>query len=298
MSDLLPRYPVFVPSKGRAVKTRMTARILLDDGVPFRLVVEPQEEASYRERFPDADLLVTPHRDEGLTVTRNFIRDVAEAEGAERHWQIDDNVTDFRRRYRGERIPTNAGIALRVCEDFTDRYTNIGVSGLNYQGFVTNGPMPPFWLNCHVYSISLVSLRMPYRWRLRWNDDTDLCLQVLTGGLCTVALNVFMAQKVPTMTIRGGNTAEYVEDDGRARFARMLERQWPRVVTTGRRWGHPQHVVNWRRFRQPLIRRTDVDWDALPAVDEMGMRLAPADGRTPSPTMQALVDRWSEDGGR
>jgi TET-Associated Glycosyltransferase len=300
--SVLPRYPVFVPSKGRAHPARMTAQILLEDGVPFRLVVEPQEADAYRARFPDAELLVTPHRDEGLTVTRNFIRDVSESEGAERHWQIDDNIISFRRRYYRERIPINAGIALRVTEDFTDRYTNIGVSGLNYQAFVPRlQDAPPFWLNCHVYSTSLVWNRMPYRWRLRWNDDTDLCLQVLAGGLCTVALNVFCQQKIPTMRVPGGNTHEYREDDGRAKFARMLERQWPRVVTTDRRWGHPQHVVKgaWRGFRQPLIRRSDLDWDSLPPVDEYGMNLVPAEGRTiRSPSTQALFDRWhSEDRG-
>jgi TET-Associated Glycosyltransferase len=295
VSDLLPHYPVFVPSKGRAdVTARMTASILLSDGVPFRLVVEPQEADAYRRRFPDADLLVTPHRDEGLTVTRNFIRDVAIEEGADRHWQIDDNVLYFRRRYRRERFPVNAGIALRVCEAFTDRYANIGLSGLNYVAFAPNNrDMPPFWLNCHVYSISLVNNRMPYRWRLRWNDDTDLCLQVLSGGLCTVALNIFVAQKAVTMKIGGGNTPEYL-GDGRARMARMLERQWPRVVTVDRRFGHAQHYVKnaWKGFRQPLIRRTDIDWDNLPPIDEMGMRLATS-RETRNPRTQALVDHWA-----
>jgi hypothetical protein len=108
---------------------------------------------------------------------------------------------------------------------------------------------------------------MPYRWRLLYNDDTDLCLQVLSGGLCTVLFNAFLVQKLGTMVVPGGNTEDLYQNDGRLRMARALERVWPGVVTTDRRFQRPQHVVKdaWRKFDTPLVRRTDLDWDEVAA---------------------------------
>lgn len=300
MSDLpRPRYPVFVPSKGRheTAGDRMTVGRLLSDGVPFRLVVEPSEAARYIARYPTADVLVTPRDEMRLLGVRNWIREVSIDEGAERHWQLDDNIKDFRRLYRGHRIPVDAGVALRVCEDFTDRYENIGVSGLNYQTFVRGPTATPFWLNVHVYSTSLIWNRMPFHWRALYNDDTDLCLQVLAGGLCTVALNLFMADKAKTMVVKGGNTDDLYQGDGRLRMARSLERQWPYVVETKRRFGRPQHVIRgaWRGFDTPLRRRTDIDWDALPALDEYGLGLAQVADEISSPTMRSLRQRYVTD---
>ena len=136
--------------------------------------------------------------------------------------------------------------------------------------------MPPFYLNSRVYSCTLVLNRLPHRWRGRYNEDTDLCLQVLADGWCTVLVNAFLTQKARTMTIKGGNTAALYQGDGRLKMARSLERLWPGVVKTSRRFQRPQHVVYdaWRRFDTPLRLKPGVDLAQLPPVDDYGLRLA------------------------
>lgn len=267
MTEVLrPRYPVFVPSKGRYGIGRgevgVTVKWMLEDGLPFRLVVEPAEEHEYRKRYPNVNLLVTPRDNMRLLGVRNWIRDVSEEEGAARHWQFDDNIRHVWRWHQGRRLRCNSNFALRVAEDFSDRYTNVGITGFNYVMFGA-GPAPPFRLNAHVYSATLINNAMPYRWRLIYNDDTDLCLQVLAGGLCTVQLNAFLVQKLTTMITKGGNTADLYEGDGRLRMARALERAWPGVVKVDRRFQRPQHVIDWRKFDTPLERRPDLDWDEI-----------------------------------
>lgn len=272
-----PRYPVFVPSKGRWQRC-LTARFLLADRCPFRLVVEPSEEEVYRAMYPDADVLVTPKDDMRLLGVRNWIRDVSIEEGFDRHWQFDDNISVMFRWEKGRRLPVDSRVAIRVAEDFTDQYENVGISGFNYAMFAT-GTVPPFRLNTHVYSASLINNRMPYRWRLLYNDDTDLCLQVLAGGLCTVQINAFLIQKLGTMVASGGNTDDLYRGDGRLRMARALERMWPGVVTVDRRFKRPQHVIktNWRAFDTPLLRRPDAE-PLDPSLYEMALK------RTREPT--------------
>lgn len=286
----MPRYPVYVPSKGRA-HAPYTARFLMRDGIDFRMVIESNEFDDYAAVVGAERLLVLPFRDRGLVAARNWIREHSISNGDARHWQIDDNVRDVQRLYRGKRLPAHSGVAMRVCEDFTDRYTNIGVSGLNYRTFAQPTIQQPFYLNCKVYSYTLVNNQMPYHWRMAYNDDTDLCLQVLSAGLCTVTLNIFMADKLETMRVRGGNTDDLYQGDGRLRMSRSLERVWPHVVETRRRFDRPQHVIrgHWRRFDTKLIRRDDIDFDALPAIDEYGLQLVQKTGVVRSAQLRQLL---------
>lgn len=291
MKRVLPKYPVYVPSKGR-VDRCLTAKFLHRDRVPFRLVVEPQEAEAYRLLFEDelCEVLVLPFRNRGSVIpTRNWIKEHATAEGADRHWQLDDNIESLWRLNRGVRLRCRAGVALRATEDFVDRYENVAVAGLNYVMFAVAPRMPPFYLNVHVYSCSLILNSLPYEWRGRYNEDTDFCLQALAGGWCTVLMNAFLAQKIRTMVIGGGNTKELYGGDGRLRMARSLERAWPGVVETRRRFGRPQHVVKnqWRRFDTPLRKRSDVE---IPDESPYDIRLTQAKGEVRSPFLRRLLE--------
>ncbi len=252
----LPRYPMYVPTKGRYERC-LTATMFDKDHVPYSLVVEESEADHYAAAHPKAEILVLPFSDMGSVVpARNWIRDHAEAAGAARHWQFDDNVRIMYRHYKGQRLPVRAGVALLIAEDFTDRYTNVGISGFNYSMFAPERRrFPPFRLNAHIYSATLVNHEMPHRWRGIRNEDTDLCLQALSTGWCTLQINAFLADKIATLVMKGGNTDELYTGDGRLVMARELERRWPGVVTVTRRFGRAQHKVafEWKRFDTQLI---------------------------------------------
>ena len=293
MADiLLPRYPIYVISKGRS-DCCLTARFLVRDEVPFRLVVEPQERELYAREFGEGRILVLPFGNlgQGSIPARNFVKDHSTEEGHERHWIIDDNILGMWRRWKARKIRCAAAPAYRVVEDFVDRYENVAIAGHNYYMFAPNKlRMPPFFLNVHVYSSILLSNLIPHRWRGRDNEDTDLCLQVLSAGYCTVLMNAFLAWKMTTMTMKGGNSAELYQGDGRLKMARSLERAWPGVVGVERRFRRPQHVVKdaWRRFDTPLKRKPGVDFAGLPDVDEFGMELEQKK-ETKSPELRALI---------
>lgn len=62
-----PRYPVYIPPKGRFDQC-LTAISLARDGVPFRLVVEPQERSEYEQRFGRRRVLVLPFSNRGSVI--------------------------------------------------------------------------------------------------------------------------------------------------------------------------------------------------------------------------------------
>jgi hypothetical protein len=293
-----PRYPIYVPTKGRSDRC-LIAKALIQDDVPFKLVIEPQERDLYAAEYGAKRLLVLPFSNlgNGSIPARNWIKAYATAAGHARHWQIDDNVRGFYRVVNNRRLYCSAALALRVAEDFTDRYENVAISGLNYSMFVFRCAhrVPPFFHNTHVYSCVLVLNSIPHQWRGRYNEDTDICLQVLADGWCTIAINAFVAIKAPTMRMKGGNTDELYRGDGRLRMARALERLWPGVVTVDRRFQRPQHVVYraWQNFDTPLKLRPDLDPSKLPAIDNYGMKLV-AKRKPRSQELRKLVADESE----
>jgi hypothetical protein len=267
---------------------------LLRDDVPFKIVVLPEEVELYGREFGHKKVLALPWTSDpddpvrkefcqerkielgNLIAARNWIKEHSIAGGHERHWQLDDNMPRFYRRYKTQRMYCEAGIALGLTEDFIDRYENVAIGGLNYTMFVPDGmKYPPFTINQHVYSCLLILNRVPHLFRLAYNEDTDLCLQVLADGWCTILMNAFLVMKKETMMVGGGNTAEMYKGDGRLTMARSLERHWPGVVVTRRRFGRPQHIVNssWRKFDTPLKLKPGVDLSQFKKVDEHGMRI-------------------------
>jgi hypothetical protein len=246
------RYPIYVISKGRW-QTPLTARALLKLGIPFYLVVEPQERDQYAAALAPVQILALPFSNlgQGSIPARNFVWEHALSSGAERHWILDDNIDGFYRLNNNLKVKVISENPFTFAEDFSDRYLNVAISGLNYEFFADRRSIqPPFILNTRVYSCILIRNDLPYRWRGRYNEDTDLCLRALKDGHCTILFNAFLAKKMPTMTMKGGNTEELYDGDGRLLMAQSLQEQHPDVVTITRKWNRWQHQVDYRRFKR------------------------------------------------
>jgi len=69
-----PKYPIFIPSKGRADKPK-TARMFDRDDVPYFMVVQPDQVEAYAEWRDRGCLLVLPEDNMGLVYARNWIKD-------------------------------------------------------------------------------------------------------------------------------------------------------------------------------------------------------------------------------
>lgn len=250
------KYPIYIISKGRS-SCCLTARMFERDGVDYRLVVEPQELDLYSKEFEKKKIFVLPFSNLGLggIPARNWVWEHSINNGHKRHWIFDDNISFVCQRIDAKRKKCNSGDAIEKIEEFVDRYDNIAISGMNYRFFVPDfKKYPPFVRNVHVYSNLFIKNDLKFRWRGRYNEDTDLCLQVLSSGLCTVLFNAFLINKMGTMTMKGGNSDELYKGDGRLKMANSLKRMWPGVVDVKRRFKRPQHVINknWRMFDQQL----------------------------------------------
>ena len=196
------KYPIYIPTKGR-FESRKTVKALLEMGVEFKVVIEPQEEQIYLTILPKEYILVLPFSrptDHSMLVTvRNWIKEHSISEGYKRHWQLDDNIKAFYRMNNNKRNKVLSPVIFRCVEDFVDRYKNVAMAGLNYMNYAIPDGRPPYFLNSRVYSMSLVNNELPYQWRGVYNDDTDICLRMLKDGYCTINFNAFSGDKDATM---------------------------------------------------------------------------------------------------
>ena len=291
-----PKYPVYIVSKGRA-DTMITSRSLTRMKVPHYIIIEPQDEADYEQakiNFGLTDyvtLLVAPfsNHGDGPGRARNWAWDHSISIGADAHWVLDDNISDFYRLHRNERIRVESGVFFKVMEDFFDRYENLYIAGPQYRFFIApNQKYPPYVANTRIYSCLLIRNDCKHRWRGRYNEDTDICLRVLKDGDCTVQFNAFLQGKVATQTIKGGNTAEFyhkefVEDEqelegkrynekGTINKSQMLADMHPDVARVVWRYGRWHHYVDYTPFKKnKLVLKDGV---VLPeGVNNYGMKL-------------------------
>ncbi len=253
-----PRYPVYIISKGRW-ESRLTSRALEKMQILYHIVIEPQEYDQYAAVTDPARILVLPFSNlgQGSIPARNWVWEHAISSGAERHWILDDNISWFARLHQNKKVSVSDGVCFCVVEDLADRYMNIAIAGIQYEMFVPAiKKWPAVLLNTRVYSCILIKNDLPYRWRGRYNEDTDLSLRVLKDGWCTVLIQAFICKKITTMTMKGGNTQELYQGDGRLKMAQSLQRQHPDVTKITRKWGRWQHQVDYRPFKKnrPILR--------------------------------------------
>jgi len=260
-----PKYPVYIISKGRW-ESRHTSKALEKMDVSYHIVIEPQELNDYAAVIDRDKILVLPFSNlgQGSIPARNWVWEHSIEADAERHWIVDDNISWFARLHRNKVTRVGTGITFQIIEDFVERYENVALAGMQYEMFVPAGEKRhPLILNTRIYSCILIKNDIPYRWRGRYNEDTDLSLRALKDGWCTVLFNAFPCKKITTMTVRGGNTEDLYKlggkEDGRLLMAQSLQRQHPDVVKVGCRWGRWQHVVDYRPFKQnKLIKKPGV----------------------------------------
>jgi len=296
-----PDYPVYIISKGRS-DSMVTSRSLARMKIPHYIAIEPQDEDDYEKALDEfairdyVTLLIAPfsNHGDGPGRARNWCWDHSMTLGFERHWVLDDNISDFYRLHENKRIRVETGAIFKAAEEFTDRYTNVPISGFQYRFFIApNQKYPAFVKNTRIYSCLLIANDCKHRWRGRYNEDTDICLRVLKDGDCTIQFNAFMQGKLATQTLKGGNTAEFYHAEntdqksivtgkdlndtgynslGTANKSQMLVDMHPDVARIAWRYGRWHHYVDYSPFKKNMLKFRE-NYVPMSGNNEYGLKL-------------------------
>lgn len=304
------KYPIYVVSKGREDNCT-TSKFLTQMEVKHYVVVEPQEYDSYVEKVENeyAKILILDmkYKDEydtfddlgdakskGPGGARNFCWEHSIKDGYDWHWVFDDNATEgFHWLYYNEKIKCRTGSFFRALEDFVDRYENIAIAGLNYSKFcIMSQKYPAYTMNTRIYSFLLIRNDIPYRWRGRYNEDTDLSLRVLKDGWCTVQFNAFTAGKATTQKVKGGNTKEFYEHEGTLPKSEMLEEMHPDVAKVVWKFNRWHHHVDYSGFKQELKLKEGIH--IKDGIDNYGMKVIDTQETSVDDTKSYLYKKYEK----
>lgn len=271
---MLPKYPIYIVSKGRW-DSRLTSRALEGMGVPYFIVIEQEEYEQYSSVIDPSKILILDKKyqddyevfdglgdtkSKGPGAARNFAWDHSIKNGHARHWVMDDNLDAFHRLNRNIKSECDTPTIFRLAEMFVERYQNVPLAGFNY------------------YSCLLIDNECPMRWRGRYNEDTDLSLRILKAGFCTIQFNAFLQGKVTTQRMKGGNTEEFYRSEGTKAKSEYIANLHPDVAKVVWKFGRWHHHVDYKPFkRNRLIKKFGLE--ISPENNEFGMVLV--DNATP-----------------
>jgi hypothetical protein len=246
------KYPIYVPSKGRANLQNFTIDALKQSNLDYFIVVEPQDYDLYIQTQDKDHILVMPENDQGIAYARNFCKKHSTNAGHLYHWQIDDNIKTFGKRIANKNLPCPAAECLLPVESVVSQYTNIGLAGISHIMFAF-AKANAIDFNKQIYSCFLVNNSNDIFWRSNTVDDTDYSLQTLEKGYCTVIFNRLLMNKATTMKIKGGNTDSEYAGSGRLNRSLQLQKDWPKgefkiTEQYGRVKIMPSRI--WRSYKQ------------------------------------------------
>jgi hypothetical protein len=287
-----PRFSIYIVSKGRWERNP-TRECLEKMKIPYRMIVEESQYDDYAKYMDKENLLILPEKykkeydtfwkDEdkrtGPGPARNFAWDHSISEGHDWHWVMDDNIESFVRLNKNRKVECTSGTIFYVCEQYVLRYTNIGQAGLNYTIFCpSSDSRPVVKFNTRIYSCLLIRNDIPFRWRGRYNEDTDLSLRIMKSGMCTVQFNAFLQSKRATQTMRGGNSEEFYDKEGTKNKSQMLVDMHPDVSKMSYKFNRWHHYVNYKPFEvnKPKLRE---DIHIQEEANEYGMILRERDDK-------------------
>lgn len=264
------KYPIYIVSKGRW-NSRLTSKSLEKMNIPYYIVVEENEYDQYAAVIDPVKILVLSKvyldryitcdhlgdtKGKGPGAARNFAWDHSLTLGAAWHWVMDDNIASFNRLNRNLMCKVTFDGIFAASENFVERYENVAIAGFNYDFFAkAKDLLPPFVLNTRIYSCLLIRNDIPYRWRGRYNEDTDLSIRVLKDKWCTIQFNAFLQEKATTQTLKGGNTAEFYEKEGTLPKSEMIAKLHPDVAKVVWRFNRWHHHVDYRKFKKNKLKR-------------------------------------------
>lgn len=301
-------------SKNRSDKC-YTSKFLTQMKVEHFVVVEPQDYLLYQENVANEyatilklDMNYKKNYDcfsdlgknkdgsnTGPGAARNFCWDDSIKKGYSWHWVMDDNANEgFHWLTNNVKNKCRSGNWFRACEDFVERYENIAIAGLNYTKFCIMGSYyPAFTTNTRIYSFLLIRNDIPYRWRGRYNEDTDLSLRVLKDGWCTLQFNAFTAGKATTQKIRGGNSEEFYDKEGTWNKSKMLEDMHPDIAKVVWKFNRWHHEVDYSKFNQKLILKKEFE-NLQDSDNNYNMVIIPTEEENTNDTLDYLENKYQD----
>lgn len=203
------KYPIYIPSKGRASNLKTVKMLEANDITAYYVVCEANEFNEYSKYVNWRNLLVLPSSGYGTSsVARNFCIEHSQRNGFAKHWQLDDDISRIYKHSKGKVLNDYPMHAFMDVEKFTESRPYIMMAGLNTSSSFLSTVKKDLMYNTSLTSCFLIT-NSPFRFRLRMLVDMDYQLQLLAAGYSTLRFLNLAFTFVTPMKQEGGYTKMY-----------------------------------------------------------------------------------------
>jgi hypothetical protein len=238
-------FTVYIPSLKRFDIKNGTAKLMQDNNINYKLVVEPHEFISYCNNFGENNVISIDRSGLGEAYVRNWIKKYSKSIKEQWHWQLDDDISSFcYRRFQQKRQAISAKNALLDVEIETIKYNNVSESGINFDSWRPG-------------NISIIINRPVYRCVLIKNDnniewrefvpfcDWDYSMQLLNNGFSILKFDHIRLKSPKPGTFAGGLDYLYAKNNIRNNIQSQLIKEWPECYLSESKSGK---WINARKF--------------------------------------------------
>lgn len=245
--------PIYIPSKGRAGRSK-----LLSENEGFNVVVEPQEQHTYKMNHPSHNIIVLPENNMGITYVRNFIKDTTEGLEIARYWILDDDIQAFYYRAGNKMVKCDIYEALAGAESqFEKEKTDLGA--LEYQqiawsagnkNIITNG-----YCDVCVYVSNVASEGIRYSPEVEGKEDRDFAMQFIKEGLKVHRTTLYAFSAPKNGSNAGGLKEIFYDLSGREqKCCDEMIKKWGNQICEQitKPDGRRDVKINWNKIKQPF----------------------------------------------
>lgn len=291
--EVKPRYPIYVVSYGRYDLRDHTIDALQEMGVEYHICVQEREKELYEQHSKKygwtGKIITSENTDKGSSKQRNTCIEDSIKNGYKKLWLLDDNMTGWYYFNMLQITRINHPYVFTHLEDISDNIKEpVGIISHCYTFDVrANDLRNPIQVNTKNYSSCLIDTEIckDIRFRLQYNEDIDFTLRVLEKGIKTIGLNIFLAGKKATKTVKGGNTDSIYKDKSKSddkmkdKFVCLYDTwkdtsigEFIEKTNTYHADGRTHHKINWEKISEtfnntktitPKVNKTKLTYDKL-----------------------------------
>lgn len=246
--------PIYIATKGRPAAPAFKA--LGNEGIPFTIVVEPQDEQAYADALPGVPRLVLPKNDQGLPYARQFI--IEHARGVlpddAWFWIIDDDTSGFAT-VEGKRcVPAPAVEVLSAAQDLAASVAGCAQASLEYRQYAwsaTKDYTVDTFCDCVVLFHVGRTRGIDYRTDIKLKGDREYTLRLILAGRVVLRMHRLAFSSPRNGTNVGGLADTYAIDGAEREAAEAVVRSHPGLCKLNiKADGRPDVKFNWKAARK------------------------------------------------
>jgi hypothetical protein len=241
-------WPIFIPSKGRS---NLSTFQHIPDAT---IVVEPQDHTQYLAVNPNANYLVLPENNRGISYVRNFILDYNRSRNIEWYWMLDDDISGLFVTENKRVVRKPSSEVLKRAQDIISSRPGIGQAALEYAQYAwsaTNLYRENSYCDvCVAINIKRTML-CQYRSLISLKEDRDFTLQVLSNGSRTLRLSQLSFKTPKNGSNDGGLKPLYQQKTVEAVSVEKMIELWGREICqpVTKKDGRYDVKINWSYFK-------------------------------------------------